>query len=75
MAPKAVSINASVAEPEVGSDLYLLAMPMTTMKLLTDVAAKRNMTFSQALSQALSDFVQQTDTEGPKLLTEAEKGG
>jgi succinate dehydrogenase/fumarate reductase-like Fe-S protein len=68
MAAKAVSAGTE-SEPS-ATDVYLIVMPMATYKTISDVAVKRNMTFSQALSKALSDFMQQDGPQEPKLLTE-----
>ena len=67
MAAKAVCVP---EEPvaEVGKDIFLLAMPIETYRAISDTAAKRGLTFSQALSQALSQWM--TGSSTSQLLLE-----
>ena len=58
---------------EVGTDLFLIAMPIETYRLISDTAAKRNLTFSEALQQALKKWVD-SEPVAPRLLMEQKEG-
>jgi hypothetical protein len=62
MAAKAVVIPETPAEPEAGSDIFLIAMPLATYRALSDTAAIRNMTFAQAMQQALNQWIEAVPT-------------
>lgn len=47
------------AEPEPMTDIYMVGVPMPMYKALSDAAAKRNMTFAQLLSHALTSALEE----------------
>ena len=47
-------------------ELMMVALPMPLVKVLSDEAAKRNLTFGQLLANAISDYVQKTEPADPK---------
>lgn len=59
MAAQAVAtLEASLASPGAGGDLYMIAMPQVTYRMLSDEAMKRGLTFAQALEQALNRWIE-----------------
>jgi hypothetical protein len=65
----------TVAPPNEGPvDMFFLVVPESTYKSFSDVAARRNMTVTQALAKALSHFISETlpvpPIDGPQLLVE-----
>lgn len=48
-------------QPEGYTDSYFLMVPGLTYKQLSDAAAKRNMTITQLVSTALSEFLKKTE--------------
>lgn len=58
MAAKPVAVS-DVREEVVAlsDDVYLIALPLDTYRLISDVAAKKNMTFSQAMKQAMDMWI------------------
>jgi hypothetical protein len=71
VAAKAVSVPSPNPEPVAGkptNDLFLLAIPIETFRLVSDSAAQRGMTFAQAIQQAVDNWV--GTPAGPKLLME-----
>lgn len=54
-------------------DIYLIAMPLSTYQTLSNLAAERNLSFSQALGKAIEDFIGKPTEQapaGPHLLVE-----
>lgn len=49
-------------------EVAFVVMPMETYKALSDAAKDHGLTFAQAMSKALNDFVGQPP--GPRVLTE-----
>lgn len=71
---KVLPVDVSGGNPS--GDIYLVAMPLQTYQTISDVAAKRNMSFAQALGRAIEDFIGKTTEEapaGPRLLVETQK--
>lgn len=70
MAPKAVTNPDEGPQAKVGEDLLFIALPMITYREISDAAAKRGLTFSQAMQQALNNWME-AEPKQPKLLVEA----
>jgi len=75
LATKAVGAPIPELESQVdaGTDLYLIAVPISTYRLISDVASKRNLTFAQALKQALDNWMG-SETGTSRLLMEQKEG-
>ena len=72
MAAKAVTIQEEQeAHPKVGEDIFFIAMPLSTYKMLSDSAMSRGLTFSQAMQQAFEQWLKLESK--PKLLVEQDK--
>ena len=81
MASKAVkheSNESSEAAETPFGELYLMAIPVPTYKKISDEAAKRGQTFTQAVSRAFDlyagDQKESQESQGPRLLTEDPNG-
>lgn len=55
-------------------EMMFVALPMPTVKALSDAASARNMTFAQVLAAAIDEFLKKTESRGvpsgPRMLTE-----
>lgn len=54
-------------------EMVMIALPMQTVRALSDAAAVRNLTFAQVLSHAINEYLKKTESrqhQGPRLLTE-----
>lgn len=73
MAAKAVGAPETKPVPSsIGEDLFFVAMPMVTYRSISDEATKRGLTFSQAMQQALTKWMD-TEQNRPQLLVEQGK--
>jgi len=69
---KPIDLATAMADPSGAADLYMIAIPMPTYRAISDVAAKKGMTFAQFLGMAVGEYMRKTEeTSGstePKLL-------
>jgi hypothetical protein len=69
---KPLDLASSISDPEGSADLFMIAIPMPTYKVISDAAAKQGMTFAQFLGKAVGEYIHKTEStsgsNGPKLL-------
>ena len=69
---KPLDLATSISNPEGASDLFMIAIPMPTYRVISDAATKQGMTFAQFLGMAVGAYIQKAEStsgsNGPKLL-------
>lgn len=65
------AIEASIRDPQASAsgEILLIAIPVPTYKAISDLAAKRGMTFGQFLAKAIDDYA----TKGESGQTQEQK--
>lgn len=61
MRPTPIAATDTPERPDSYTDSYFLVVPGLTYKQLSDAAAQRNMTITQLVSTALSEFLKKTE--------------